>query len=251
MHTRRVTWAVATGFAVLAAGLYPPAAPAAETRGDGPTVIERRVIGYSVRDRPIRAYRLGERDARWTVVAIGAMHGDERKSNRPLEHLRDHQPVSGVNLWVVPILNPDGWHRGIRKNARGVDLNRNFPVKWRDLDGPYESGPRPKSEPETRAIMRFLGNVRPDRMISLHQPLFKVDAKSSKNPRFSRRVARNMRIPIGNVDCGGVCHGTMTQWFNKRTRGASITVELAAHPSEHYVTKVGPNGLLRAVYGER
>jgi hypothetical protein len=245
---------------MLVAGLAGPAsgspggqvaAAPAVTFGDRPTVIGRRVIGHSVRDRPIRAYHLGEPGARWTVVAIGAMHGDEQQSSRPLTHLREHQPISGVNLWVVPVMNPDGYHRGTRKNARGVDLNRNFPVRWRDLDGAYESGPRPKSEPETRAMIRFLRNVRPDRMISLHQPFFNVDARDSKNPRFSRRVARNMRIPLGNVDCGGVCHGTMTQWFNRRINGASITVELAGDPSRRYLTRIGPNGLLRAVYGSR
>ncbi len=255
--------AAAGSLALVVAGLPGPAAGAtgrdagperfATVAGPGgePTVIGRRVIGHSVLGRPIRAYHLGEPGARWTVVAVGAMHGDEQQSSRPLTHLRDHRPVRGVDLWVVPVLNPDGYQRGSRKNARGVDLNRNFPVRWRDLDGAYESGPRPASEPETRGMMRFLRNVRPDRMVSLHQPFYNVDAKDSKNPRFSRRVAKAMRIPLGNVDCGGVCHGTMTQWFNRRTDGASITVELAGDPSRRYLTDIGPNGLLRAVSGSR
>lgn len=225
------------------------AAPAATV--PAPVAARPAVLGRSAEDRPIRLWRVGDPRSPRRVLVVGSIHGTEPAGRAVIRALRRRAAPRGVELWLIDTANPDGSAAGTRQNAHGVDLNRNFPVRWRDLDGPYESGPHPKSEPEKRAIMRFLRNVRPDRMISLHQPLFKVDVKSSKNPRFSRRVARNMRIPIGNVDCGGVCHGTMTQWFNRRTRGASITVELAAHPSEHYVTKVGPNGLLRAVYGDR
>ncbi len=263
MRTRITGGVVAV---VLAAGLYVPvagapgvqAAGAATAAGptgilDGPerAVVNKRIIGRTVQDRPIRAFRLGDRANQWRVVAIGAMHGNEQQTPRPLLHLRDHQPITGVNLWVIPVMNPDGLRRGSRKNARGVDLNRNFPAGWRALDGNYESGPRPRSEPETRAVLRFLRRVNPDRMISLHQPLYAVDAKNSKNPRFSRRVANEMQLPIGNVDCNGTCHGTMTMWMNRRLDGASITAELSESPGETYLKNTAPNGILRAIGGSR
>ena len=56
---------------------------------------------------------------------------------------------------------PTGWPRTRARNAHGVDLNRNYPYDWVDLDGSYESGPKPASEPETRAMMRFLRKIRP------------------------------------------------------------------------------------------
>ena len=116
-------------------------------------MVGRRKLGESVRGRPIMAYRLGERDEK-TVVLISTMHGDEPRTRQILLSLRDGRPIRGVNLWVVPTYNPDGLARGTRKNAHGVDLNRNFPYRWADLDGRYESGPRPRSEPETRAVAR-------------------------------------------------------------------------------------------------
>ena len=116
-------------------------------------------------------------------------------------------------MWVLPTYNPDGLAAGSRRNAHGVDLNRNFPYGWVDLDGNYESGPGPASEPETRAVMAFLREVRPARVLSFHQPLLGVDT-DTKDPAFARRVARALGLPSHTLDCGGVCHGTMTGWFN-------------------------------------
>jgi protein MpaA len=244
--------AVSAAVSVPAAGSSATAVPTtqARTAASRPAVIGSRIIGHSVRERPIRAFHLGEPGSRTTVVAIGAMHGDEQQSAAPLFHLRDHRPVTGVDLWVVPVANPDGFRLHDRQNARGVDLNRNYPVRWADLDGDVESGPGPASEPETRAMMHFLTRVDPDHVVSLHQPLYGIDPHT-KNPVFARRLAREMRLPIRTVTCGGVCHGTMTQWFNHRHDGDAITAELSAAPSRRYLDAVAPNGLLRTIRGAR
>lgn len=213
-----------------------------------PTVVERVVIGHSVRGRPIRAFRLGEPGKR-TVLLVATMHGDEGKPRLILQRLRDGRPVRGIDLWVVPTYNPDGLARGTRKNARGVDLNRNFPFRWADLDGSYESGPRPGSEPETRAMMRFLRRIQPDRILSFHQPLFGVDT-DTKDRAFARRVARHLDLPRKSFDCGGICHGTMTGWFNNRFAGSALTVEYGWRPSVRRMTHAAPRQVLR-LFGAR
>jgi protein MpaA len=217
---------------------------------DRPAVTESRVIGRSVEGRAIRAYRVGDSRARRTVVVLAAMHGNELAPRLIVRDVRDGAPVRGVDLWLVPTYNPDGAADRTRQNARGVDLNRNFPVRWRDLDGAYESGSGPGSEPETRAVKRFLTEVDPDRIVSFHQPLYGVDVRG-KAPAFGRRLADALRLPVRAFDCGGVCHGTLTQWFNARHDGVAITVELGESPTRRYLHRVAPRGLLRAIGGAR
>ena len=220
---------------------------AATERSDG-AVIGLRVIGRSVRGRAIAAWHLGQqRKDVPTVVLIAAMHGDEAAPRQLLRALRDGPPIWDVNLWVLPTYNPDGVAAGTRRNARGVDLNRNFPYRWAPLDGETESGPRPRSEPETRAVMRFLRDVRPDRILSFHQPLYGVDV-ATKDAQFARRVARTLRLPRKVFDCGGVCHGTMTGWFNHTFPGAALTVEYGARPSSRHLRETAPDQVL-ALFG--
>ena len=155
--------------------------------------------------------------------------------------------MHGIDLWVVPAYNPDGLARGTRRNAHGVDLNRNYPYHWAPLTGSYYSGPEPASEPETRAMMRFLAKVRPDWILSFHQPLHGVDV-AVERPAFARRVARLLGLPTTTLDCGGVCHGTMTGWYNNRFRGFALTVEYGARPSRSLMARVAPGQVLR-VFG--
>lgn len=244
---------VAVLLALLLSGLVvptaAPAAPATTSYDVRPAVVEKRTIGWSVRGRPIRAWRLGEPGKR-RIVLVSTMHGNEPHTRRLLETLRDGRAVRGVDLWVIPTYNPDGLERGTRRNARGVDLNRNFPYKWADLDGTHESGRRPASEPETRAVMGFLEEIDPLRVVSFHQPLNGVDT-DTKDARFARRLARGLRLPQTTLDCGGLCHGTMTMWFNHHFRGAALTVEYGARPSPRRMAVEAPRQLLRVLGAHR
>jgi protein MpaA len=205
-------------------------------------VIGKRILGESVRGRDIVAWHLGE-PGRPKVLLVATMHGDEAAPRQILQTLRDGLSINGVDLWVLPTYNPDGLAAGTRKNARGVDLNRNFPYHWADLDGNYESGTKAGSEPETRAMMRFLRKIRPDWIVSFHQPLHGVDT-DTKRPAFSRRVARHLHLPTKSFDCGGVCHGTMTGWYNDNFGGTALTVEYGAHPGPRQMRRRAPGQVL-------
>jgi len=230
---------------VLVAGA-PPAAPAAQDAR--PAVVQSRVIGHSVKDRPIRAWRVGDPDARTRAVALASLHGDEAAPRMILQQIRDGRPVEGIDLWVVPVVNPDGFLAGGRHNARGVDLNRNFPREWVRT---ATSGRRPASEPETRALMRFLDRVDPRFVVSFHQPLYGIDTYGPKKRWFGRRLSEELNLPRKDFACGSGCHGTLTQWFNNRFDGVAVTVEYGAEPSWRRMNVVAPRQLLRALGGSR
>lgn len=227
-------------------------APAgAEDRPSAATVSEVRVFGTSVKGRALRAYRIGDPTSTRTVVLMSTMHGNEAGTARILMNLIRGRAVTGADIWVIPYLNRDGYARGTRKNARGVDLNRNFPTSWKRQTGAYDSGPRAASEPETRALMRFLNQVDPDYLVSLHQPLYGVDTSYGKARPLALRLAKGLRLPRKVFRCNGGCHGTMTQWFNRHHPGAALTVEYGYRVTDYQAGVTGPNGLLGAVFADR
>lgn len=212
-------------------------------------VIERRVIGRSVRGREIIAYRKGRAGATRTVMVIGEMHGDERGGVVTAAHLVNQVAVrTDVDVWTIQTMNPDGYAARTRTNARGVDLNRNFPENW-VLSGKGTnkySGPWAASEPETQALMAFLKAVRPDEVASIHQPL-KGIGRSPKGEGFQQRLSRQLGLPIKEMSrCVQQCPGwdaaepTMSYWYNAHFTGVMITVEFSGSPSGSWLRGAGP-----------
>ncbi len=174
-----------------------------------PTVDERELLGESIEGRPIHVFHRGDPDE-IRVLVVGCIHGDECASVRIAKRLLTGRPRSFVDLWILPSLNPDGRAAHTRQNARGVDLNRNFPYDWRPGPrGRYYPGRRPASERETRIAVRLILRIEPDITIWFHQPLALVDA--SGDVTIERRYARLVGLPLVNL---GRLHGTATSWQN-------------------------------------
>jgi protein MpaA len=185
------------------------------------------VIGHSVQGRPIRALEV--RGGSRVVLVFGCIHGDET-AGIAVVRLLERQAVPGVDLWLVPDLNPDGVARGSRQNAHGVDLNRNFPAMWLRIGrrgSPQWSGPRPLSEPESRAARNLIRRLRPRLTLWFHQPQALVRAwgpSRAAGRRFARLAGMRYRSLAWP-------NGSAPNWQNPLDpRSPSFVVELPAGP---------------------
>lgn len=91
------------------------------------------------------------------VKLVGQIHGNEFHARNVLMHLieylclqsESHSVVFSTDTYVIPSLNIDGDYLGTRKNANGVDLNRNFP------DSRFPARVQRPIQPETEAYINF------------------------------------------------------------------------------------------------
>ncbi|MGH2714483.1 MAG: N-acetylmuramoyl-L-alanine amidase, partial [Thermoleophilaceae bacterium] len=158
---------------------------------------------------------------------VGTVHGNEPAGRAVVDAVRRARPPRGTALWLIQDANPDGSAAGSRHNAAGVDLNRNFPYRWRHQDGVYESGPGPASEPETQAIQRFVERERPRVTLWYHEALRMV-VKSTGDPSLERIYARRSGLPRRSLPR---YHGTAVSWQNTTFRAdTSFVVELPGAP---------------------
>jgi murein peptide amidase A len=169
------------------------------------------VIGHSVRGRPIVVFENGAPPVRLKVLVVGAIHGDETAGMRIARRLIAGDLPAQTKLLVVPTINPDGVAARTRGNAHGVDLNRNFPYRWRPLGGGEYSGTGPLSEPESRTAHRLIRREKPDLTIWFHQPFGLVD-RPNGNPFAAQRFANLIHLPL--VRLRGPYPGSASRWQN-------------------------------------
>jgi protein MpaA len=213
-----------------------------------------RTIGHSVRGRPIVAYYRGTTGATHTLLLLGQMHGDEDAGPRTAAWAIDHvTPKAGTGIWVIATMNPDGNLRNTRRNARGVDLNRNWPTSgWRRTarGSLTYGGPRPASEPETRTMIRFLSRKQPDYIASIHQALHGIGI-GGNDPAWLRRLHRNLGLSLKSFGVGnptGTVSPTLTGWYDKHygAHATATTIEYGARPSLRWMTSYAATGIARS-----
>lgn len=129
---------------------------------------ERFVVGNTVTGQPIELYKYGPADAP-VFLWISGQHGNEHSAveliRRWSDFYRDNPGdiPTHLQLWIVPIVNKDGFLAGSRFNSRRVDLNRNFPTEnWQQRTF-YKNrvfqrggGKFPLSEPESQAMYNLV-----------------------------------------------------------------------------------------------
>jgi protein MpaA len=201
------------------------------------------VVGRSVQGRDIEVFvRLGHAPRR-RVLVIGGLHGNEPASPPVVRGLLQAAIDPDVEVWLVPVANPDGVAAGLRCNANGVDLNRTFPWEWRPRDG----GPAPLTEPETKALVGLVEQLRPDLVIWVHQPLGYVSAIGTTSSAVEQAWgnAAGMRVRPNVTQ-----HGGGESWSALVAGVPSMLIEIggwAATPEQVAAQQAGFEAMLAAL----
>ncbi|MEN9398842.1 MAG: hypothetical protein RLZ81_3372 [Pseudomonadota bacterium] len=198
----------------------------------------------SVRGRTIWTSDIKPLEPDTRVLIIGGMHGDELSSSAMAFHwigLAKNAAAGGqraVHWRFIPALNPDGLFAqpAKRVNARGVDLNRNFPtpnwardsrVYWEKRTGKDPRrwpGSQPLSEPEARFLFEQMGSFKPNLIVSIHAPYGVLD--------FDGPMVPPNRLGRLYLDQVGIFPGSLGNYGGVHKGIPVVTIELpnAAHP---------------------
>jgi protein MpaA len=191
------------------------------------------LVGRSWQGRPIRAVEVGNPSGT-RVLVVGCIHGNEPAGIAIADAL-EHLSPRHLDLWIVPDLNPDGVASDTRQNARGVDLNRNFPWHWRPMSGVYASGSHPLSEREARIAHALILRLHPHLTVWFHQHLDMVWASGGKR-RIEKVFARVSGLPYHPMP---QLAGSAISWQNNALHGTTaFAAELpAGQPSAGQVVR--------------
>jgi len=113
------------------------------------------VLGTSVLGKPVYGLKIGSSGSK--ILMWSQMHGNESTMTRSLflwlEWVIENGFSTNVQLYIIPVLNPDGNDQWIRNNANEVDLNRDA----QDL-----------SQPESQILNTVIERFKPDLAFNLH-----------------------------------------------------------------------------------
>jgi murein peptide amidase A len=205
---------------------------------------ELRIVGRSVNHIPLYTHYFNVEVAEGSqypsygkldVLIFGAFHGDEPESAEicfRFLHEANHNDsfFNGKRVGVLPIVNPDGLLLKTRKNARAVDINRNFETtNWEATDQQehYHGGPLPFSEPESRAVAQLIQATSPDVILTYHTPyrLINFDGPSPQTERTAGAYAAACDYPC-EASIGYPTPGSFGNWAGIERGIQVLTVEL-------------------------
>jgi len=159
--------------------------------------------------------------------------------------------VDDYQIWIVPVVNPDGlehvwqvnayWRKNRRDNGGGVygvDLNRNYPFLWGacgNVSAMPESdvyrGPSPGSEPEVQAMMALAERERPVVVISYHSY-----GREVLYPYRCATLAESKKVWAGRNFYAGVAD---YDWRLASASGEDFEWHYNSHNSMAYLIEIG------------
>lgn len=217
---------------------------------DEPALTEKFVYGTSELGRELICHRVGQANAAQSILMVFGVHGYEDDFDRDgqvlkliAEHIISHytlypELLKDFCLYIVPTANPDGLLEGRSKdgfgrcNAKGLDINRDFPVGWTKITTKRnKTGKKPFSTAEARAIRDLVEAVNPTYGMDIHGWI----KASYGTGKMAKIFADPFKFQVKKPSAGGM----LCQWLDEVTEKA-IMIELPPYPNkDSYVRKNG------------
>ena len=215
--------------------------------GTGAQAQERFVFGHSERGRELSCVRIGDENAEKSLLITFAVHGFEGAydhdgqvlvdiAERLIAHY-DANPsdLCGHALYVVPCVNPDGLLDGTtedgfgRMNASSIDINRDFPAKWKPMNSArYRTGDAPFATAEARAIRDLVERIHPTYGVDVHGWIHGVYGSKDLAKAFQKSFGFSQRRAYQSG-------GKLSQWLETQLE-AAVLIELPRKPTrEGYI----------------
>lgn len=215
-----------------------PVAPAATSIVLGP--VNWRRDFESAKRRPIETVVFGKGPKR--IAVLSSLTGNSEPTVALVERLagvfsRDGLMPIQMSVLVVRSPNPDGQADRTLTNSRGVDLNRNFPNTRFTASPRRETGEKPGSEPETRALVQLLNQFNPELVIHV------IESRSSRGTvRSDDHIPRELLPQFDSAPFDHVYKtGSLAGYVHETMKCSVVEIEL---PTESTAT-TDENSLLQ------
>jgi succinylglutamate desuccinylase len=128
-------------------------------------ITQIHTYGETIKKRPLTLFEISQSSTlknRPTVLITGNIHGNEYlgiEDELPAKFIEDYSKKTSVAqfikdggvLFVIPVINPDGYEARERTNAKKVDLNRDFDTPTKKIKN--------FTQPETKALRDIVSTL--------------------------------------------------------------------------------------------
>lgn len=220
-------------------------------------------IGRSEQGREIYDVILGNPEAQNTILVVSTLHGREyiatavcmkqleyylQNYNKTVDGKKLSKVFGDCNVHYVMMANPDGVTISQKSNARwkgnanGVNLNRNFPYKFRkegSVKANSYSGKKAASESETKAVVALTKKLKKTQNLAVvnYHAMGRIVYGDylGKNATLKNDVAQMDRIArtttgYAVIRSGGSSNGNYREYLMYSLKIPSVTVEVGSVP---------------------
>ena len=182
--------------------------------------VQLAAIGYSHQGRPLWLVTVTDPNSpaagKMRLFIIARQHGNEPAGTTAALALVEHfaqapstleqAVLKRLEIIAVPVANPDGAVANQRRNAAGVDLNRD----WAEA-----------SQPETQALQAAVHTYRPHAIMDLHE-LPARTSRDSYRENFIETIGASAGLPPSLYTLTTAISRNISAWMSKYGYGLNV-----------------------------